>query len=185
MNVSGGMDVELDFIADAKDKRAGVLHAPFHIGQNKLSFESGGVAADLQGYGKRNRMVAAVNAKDPVDLNLRISLRQKRPGHFRWRESGIRVLLALQDVVVHSPVTPAIAALSALNIDYDRSRRRPDRRIKVNQSAFQRKASVHGVEHVRKRKFDLAIRGIQFERHLLRPQGTRTPRDPENGQQNR
>ena len=181
----GGRNIQGDLVTYPQDKGAGILHAPFHVGEHKLSFEVSGAAVDLQRDGKRNGMVAAVNAKDPVDLNLRTSLRRKRPGHFRWRESGIRVLLALQDVVVHSPVTPAIAALSALNIDYDRSRRRPDRRIKVNQSAFQRKASVHGVEHVRKRKFDLAIRGIQFERHLLRRQGTRTPRGPENGQQNR
>ena len=36
MNVPGGTDIELDLVADAKDKRAGVLHAPLHVGQDSM-----------------------------------------------------------------------------------------------------------------------------------------------------
>jgi hypothetical protein len=55
----------------------------------------------------------------------------------------------------------------------------------VNQPALQRKGSMHSVEYVGKREFDLCIRGLQFERHLLRPQRGRTTRDAQNDRRNK
>lgn len=118
-------DIQFDFIAYPQNKRAGIFHTPFHIGDYQLSFKISGIAADLQRHNKRNGMIAAVNAKGPVDLDLRTALRRERSGHLGWRESGIRVLFALQDVRVHSPVSLAVAALPALDVNYDQSGRRP------------------------------------------------------------
>ena len=175
-------NVQGNFVTYAKNKGAGILHAPFHIGEQKLSFKVSGTPADLQRYSQRNGMIAAVNAKGPVDLNRRTTLRRERPGHLRWRERGIRVLLALQDLLVHLPVARAVAALPALDVNYDQARGRSAGRIEVNQPALQCKGSMHSVKHVGKRKFDLCVRRIQFERHFLRPQGRRTTRDAENCQ---
>jgi hypothetical protein len=82
---------------------------------------------------------------------------------------------------VHLPVARAVAALPALDVNQDRTRRRPVGRIEVNQSALHRKGSMHSVEHVGQCKFNFGVRGIQFERHLLRPQVGRTTCDAEDG----
>ena len=175
-------NIQVDLVTNPQDKSAGILHAPFHVGEHHLSFEISGPSADLQWDGQRNWMIAAVNAKGPVDLNLRTALRRETPRHLRWRERGIRVLLALQDILVHLPVARVVAALPALNVNYDQARRRSVCRIEVNLPALQRKSSMHGVEHIRECKVDLCIRGIQLERHFLRPQGRRTTCNAENCQ---
>jgi len=130
-------------------------------------------------------MVAAVNAKSPVDLNLRVTLRREMSGHFGWRERGIGILFALQDVRVHPAVALAVAALPAFDVNYDQSGRNPGRRIEVNHSALQGEGSMHRVQHVGEREFDFGIRLIQCERHLLCPQGARTTHDAENRHEDR
>ncbi len=66
---------QIDFVTYPQNKSAGILHAPLHIRKHQLSFEISGASADLQLYDQCNWMIAAMNAKGPVDLKLRTALR--------------------------------------------------------------------------------------------------------------
>src|SRR5579872_1305511 len=178
-------NIQFDFVTYPQNESAWILHTPSLIWDHQLSFKISGRTVDLQRHDERNGMVAAVNAKSPVDLNLRVTLRRERSRHLGWGESGIGILLALQNVGVHPPIALAVAALPAFDVNYDQSGRNPVCRIEVNHPTLEGEGSMHRVEHVCEREFDLGIRGIQCERHLLCPQGARTTHDAENRHEDR
>jgi hypothetical protein len=169
--VDGGVSSDIDggLLADTEDERTGILHAPLHVGHDKVGGQvDAGRAGHLRGDSESQWVVVSVNRKRAVDGDLLGRARAQGAGDLFRMEDGLRVGLALEDILLHPAVARGTAALAAVEVHEQFALGGAGDRIECDQAALEIKSAMDGVQDVVKSPVDPGVSRIEVQRDLLR-----------------
>src|ERR1035438_4163494 len=169
--VHDGVDGDLHFVADAEEQGAGVLHAPFHVGDLEDAIHGvltgGGVHRDRQ----QDLVLHAVYRERAVQLRYRLTNGSDVAIHAIGTEDDFGVLRALQNGGVHPLIAGRAAALAAGGVDHQFAGRLTGPRVEAQGAALKVKVPVNGVQRAAEGELHLGLRGVDRERPGLRGDG--------------
>lgn len=171
--VAGGVDFNLDLVADMQEEIAWILEPPFHVRDHKVNRKLNLWAVLDDFDGKRYVMVLPVESKPARYFYFGCSLRRQRTLDVRWRENNFRKLGAFQDFAVHPRVAAAVATLGTGRIHHDSTADFVAARIEADRAAHQGKCSMNRVQSAAEREFDLCLRGFHLNDGILGNGGRR------------
>src|ERR1019366_7265895 len=117
--VHDGVDGDLHFVADAEHQRAGVLHAPFHVGHLERAAHRILTGGGVHRGGEQDLVLHAVNGEQTMQLHLRFTNGSDRAIHAIGTEGDFGVLRTLQYGGVHPliaaglPLSPLVASTTS------------------------------------------------------------------------
>jgi len=109
-------------------------------------------------------MAGSVNPEKPVYLNDRHTLAGDLATDAVRHEYNFRIPLALENVLMHSPVARATAALATRCVHHDRPARLSGTRIEMYYAAFQFEAPAYGVQYISESERYCGARGVEYHR---------------------
>ena len=113
-------------------------------------------------------MFGAVNGENPVHLHLADAQRRQFAFHAVGPKHDVGEALALQNLFVHFAVARVVAAGAAARIHQQLTGGLAGRRVKANGAALELEGAVDSVQCGAERELHLGLRGVHFERKILR-----------------
>lgn len=162
-----GVNADFHLVSHAQEQRAGVLHAPLHVGHAERDDSRVLPVVVFHYRRQRDFVLGAVYGEHAVQSHVRRALQYHLAFHAVGAEDDFGIASALQNVHVHVPVARDAAARAARGVHHQLARGLAGGGVETDGAAFQQEASVNRVQRSGQREFHLGLRGIDLQDRLL------------------